>query len=125
MLLPPHPPPPHPTYSQHRAGEDARARLHLRIKKAYQAQLTKAHDHAFSLEQLLIQVEEAQMTASAFQALQLGSRLLKDLQIGIELEDIHKLSADRAGQAAWLHELEVCLYACVCVSEYRSRCVSI
>eukprot|EP00485_Elphidium_margaritaceum_P005956 CAMPEP_0202695996 /NCGR_PEP_ID=MMETSP1385-20130828/9395_1 /ASSEMBLY_ACC=CAM_ASM_000861 /TAXON_ID=933848 /ORGANISM="Elphidium margaritaceum" /LENGTH=221 /DNA_ID=CAMNT_0049352087 /DNA_START=66 /DNA_END=731 /DNA_ORIENTATION=- len=88
-----------------KAGKKDKAKLTLRKKKYQQNLLEKARNQLLNVEQLIDNIEEAQMQQQVFDAMKVGNDLLTQINSQIDLDEVEKLMDDAAENIQFQQEL--------------------
>merc|ERR1712110_1286914 len=82
-----------------------KAKLALRKKKYQMNLLDKARNQLFNIEELIENVESAQMQQDIFKAMQTGTDLLQQINSEMDLDEVEQLMDDTAEAIAYQQEL--------------------
>ena len=82
-----------------------KAKLALRKKKYQQNLLEKARNQLLNIEELIENVEAAQMQQEVFAAMQTGTELLQQINSEMSIEEVEQLMDDTAEAIAYQEEL--------------------
>ena len=87
-------------------GNRAEARNALRRKKYWEVNLGKSDAMLFKLEEVLAGIQMAQVNKIAFEGLEAGTTVLKEMQRDLSLDRVETLMSDRADALAVLDEAQ-------------------
>merc|ERR1712176_634323 len=82
-----------------------KAKLALRKKKYQMNLLEKARNQLFNIEELIENVESAQMQQDIFKAMQTGTELLQKINSEMDLDEVEQLMDDTAEAIQYQQEL--------------------
>eukprot|EP00484_Ammonia_sp_Unknown_P021777 CAMPEP_0197028088 /NCGR_PEP_ID=MMETSP1384-20130603/7870_1 /TAXON_ID=29189 /ORGANISM="Ammonia sp." /LENGTH=226 /DNA_ID=CAMNT_0042457035 /DNA_START=149 /DNA_END=829 /DNA_ORIENTATION=+ len=88
-----------------KAGKRDQAKLALRKKKYQQNLLEKTRNQLLNIEELIENVEAAQMQQEVFKAMQVGTDLLQKINSEMSIEEVEQLMDDTAEAIAYQQEL--------------------
>lgn len=85
------------------------ALLALRKQKFLEKTLSSTHGELLNIDSIINNIESAQMTAKAVQALQQGNELLKKMNKELTVEDVDKLMAETDEAIEYQHQVGLAL----------------
>ena len=86
-----------------------RAVLALRLKKMKQAELEKTDGALFMLQEVVQNIETAQMNVNVYEAMKQGDKVLSQLQKSVRLEDLERI-ADNMQEQRQIQEQQMELF---------------
>mmetsp|Transcript_107709 Transcript_107709/g.131428 ORF Transcript_107709/g.131428 Transcript_107709/m.131428 type:complete len:225 (+) Transcript_107709:137-811(+) len=92
-----------------KAGKKDKAKLFLRKKKYQTNLLNKARDQLLNIENLILEVESAQMSQDIFKAMKQGTELLQQINDEMPIDEVEKLMDDTAEAIEYQNEINALL----------------